>query len=96
MLFDKAGEVCPKVVLGLPDSEDENEKKLWHRFTESIVHRSRDVFELEYLLANYLRPGVRAVVFFLLVLGFVVTLLPTLITTILVVASLFSALTPQA
>lgn len=59
-------------------------------FYDGLDPLSIDVFRLEYLKADYSKPSARTISFWLITIGTLVVLLPTLITTILVLSDLFS------
>ena len=60
------------------------------RFYDGLAPLSIDVFRLEYLKADYSKPSARTISFWLIAIGTLVVLIPTLITTILVLSDLFS------
>lgn len=66
------------------------------KFYDGLDPLSIDVFRLEYLKADYSKPSARAVSFWLIVIGTVVVLIPTLITTILVFSDLSAVNSEQA
>lgn len=70
------------------DSIDESGLK--GRFYDGLAPLSIDVFRLEYLKADYSKPSARTIAFWLIAIGTLVVLIPTLITTILVMSDLFS------
>lgn len=63
------------------------------RFFDGLAPLSIDVFRLEYLKADYSKPSARTIAFWLIAIGTLVVLIPTLITTILVLSDLFSVST---
>ncbi|MXQ07226.1 hypothetical protein GQ651_05145 [Alphaproteobacteria bacterium GH1-50] len=65
------------------------------KFYDNLHLLSIDVFRLEYLKADYSKPSARAATFWLIVMGTTVVLIPTVITTILVISDLFSVTTQQ-
>jgi hypothetical protein len=65
------------------------------KFYDGIGQLSIDVFRLEYLKADYSKPSARAISFWLILIGTVVVLIPTLITTILVFSDFFAVTSEQ-
>lgn len=64
-------------------------------FYDSLGPLSIDVFRLEYLKADYSKPSARAFSFWMIVIGTAVVLIPTLITTILVLSDLSTVSLPN-
>ena len=73
------------------DSVEDNDFR--GRFFDGLAPLSIDVFRLEYLKADYSKPSARTFAFWLIAIGTLVVLIPTLITTILVLSDLFSVST---
>lgn len=73
------------------DSVEDNDFR--GRFFDGLAPLSIDVFRLEYLKADYSKPSARTLAFWLIAIGTLVVLIPTLITTILVLSDLFSVST---
>lgn len=67
-----------------------NDRRVWQQAYRQIINHSVDVFRLEYLCADYSSPRVRAAIFWTLIVGTMIVLLPTLITTFLVVTDLIA------
>ena len=67
---------------------DASDESTWSLLYKRLVPHSIDVYRLEYIEADYARPGARAAVFWLLGAGILVALVPTVITTALVLTDL--------
>lgn len=65
----------------------------WDALHSVLPYHSIDVFRLEFIRADYSSPVTRSVVFWLLILGIFVVLVPTVITTYLVISDLFRVIT---
>ena len=65
----------------------------WDALHTVLPYHSIDVFRLEFIRADYSSPVTRSVVFWLLILGIFVVLVPTVITTYLVISDLFRVIT---
>ena len=65
----------------------------WDALHTVLPYHSIDVFRLEFIRADYSSPVTRGVVFWLLILGIFVVLVPTVITTYLVISDLFRVIT---
>lgn len=82
-------------VLRQLDDGGVDQSGLKSKFYDNLHLLSIDVFRLEYLKADYSKPSARAASFWLIVIGTIVVLIPTVITTILVISDLFSVTTQQ-
>lgn len=69
-----------------PDRRD-----VWQSVFAAMPENSIDVYRLEYLIADYSKPALRKTVFYFLGLGMAVMLVPTVITTFLVLSDLMGA-----
>lgn len=67
---------------------DPNERHLWRPIYGRLGDQSIDIYRLEYVMADYSMPTLRASIFWLLIFGTAVVLVPTFITTYLVLSDL--------
>jgi hypothetical protein len=77
-------------VLKSLDTNSSEEAKVRFKIFDSLGPFSIDVFRIEYLTADYSRPGARTLAFCLIAFGTAIVLIPTLITTFLVISDLFT------
>jgi len=78
-------DVLKRLTEGTSDASD-----FRNSFFDGLAPFSIDVFRLEYLKADYSKPSSRAISFWLIVFGTTIILIPTLITTILVLSDLLN------
>ena len=84
-------EVATNRLLKLLHHRSGEDTGIWRRVYRSVEAHSVDIFRLEYLRADYSAPAIRAAVFWLLVIGTGIVLIPTVITTSLVISDLVNA-----
>jgi hypothetical protein len=78
----------PKDILAGLTAEGSERAEWWDRLHHLFPAYSIDIFRLEFIHADYASPVMRAVVFWVLILGIFIVFIPTLITTYLVLADL--------
>ena len=83
----------PKIILLGLLADDLEMTETWDKFYSVLPDHSIDVFRLEFIRADYSSPITRGVIFWLMILGIFVVLVPTLITTFLVISDLIRVTT---
>ena len=78
----------PKEILAGLVGEGSERAEWWDRLHHLFPAYSIDIFRLEFIHADYASPLMRAVVFWILILGIFIVFVPTLITTYLVLSDL--------
>lgn len=85
-------QIAPGRMLDLLHTRHDDDRARWEALYSALPPYSIDVFRLEFLRSDYSHPGARLVVFWLLMVGMTVVLIPTVITTYLVILDLVEAL----
>ena len=80
--------ISPKDILAGLTAEGSERAEWWARLHPLLPAFSIDIFRLEFVQADYASPVMRAVVFWVLILGIFIVFVPTLITTFLVLSDL--------
>ena len=89
---DENGHIVASQIVDLLNSRRLEERGVWEIFYSALTPYSIDVFRLEFLRSEYSYPKMRQFVFALLMFGMAIVLIPTLITTYLVIIDLGQAL----
>lgn len=85
---DREGSSGPKEILAGLTAEGSERAEWWDRLHYAFPAYSIDIFRLEFIHADYASPVMRAIVFWVLILGIFIVFVPTLITTYLVLSDL--------
>ncbi|PUB09971.1 hypothetical protein [Yoonia sediminilitoris] len=88
------GHYSPKEILAGLTAEGPNRADWWETVHELLPDFSIDIFRLEFVHADYASPIMRAIVFWVLILGILIVFLPTVITTYLVLSDLVQLVKP--
>lgn len=89
---DENGHIVATRIVDLLNSRRLEERGVWENLYSALTPYSIDVFRLEFLRSEYSYPKMRQFVFALLMFGMAIVLIPTLITTYLVIIDLGQAL----
>ena len=82
----------PKDILAGLIAEGSERSIWWGRMHHVFPLHSIDIFRLEFIRADYASPIMRAIVFWILILGISIVFIPTLLTTYLVLSDLVQVL----